>query len=379
MTQTNAETILIVDDNLTNLGVLFAHLRSVGFKVLVAENGRSAINRARLALPDIILLDILMPGMDGFETCHRLKEDPLTRDIPVILMTALTDTENKVKGFSTGAVDYITKPAQYEEVTARINTHLTIRKLQNNLEMRLKEREKLIAELDAYAQTVAHDLKAPLALILGFAEVLQSGYSTIPQEKVDQLLGSILRNGRKMQDIIEGLLLLANVRQEEIELAPLMMAPMLAEAQARLALMIADHQADIEINGPLPEVQGYIPWLEEIWVNLLSNAIKYGGQPPHIEISAQTQAPGMACFFIHDNGRGLSPEEQQKLFIPFSRLAADSQVEGHGLGLSIVERIVTKLGGTVGVESHPGRGSTFYFTLPLAGQEAAVVGETAVP
>ncbi len=378
MTQSDRETVLIVDDNLTNLSVLFAHLRSVGYKVLVAENGLSALKRARLAVPDIILLDILMPGMDGFETCKQLKADALTRDIPVILMTALTDTENKVKGFSAGAVDYIPKPAQYEEVTARMETHLTIRKLQKNLEMRLKERDNLIAELDAYAQTVAHDLKAPLALILGFAEILQSEFSELTEDRAMQMLGTILRNGRKMQDIIEGLLLLANVRQAEIALSPLAMTPLLAEAQARLSPLIEQQQAVIICREPLPAARGFLPWVEEIWVNLLSNAIKYGGQPPRVEVFARHLPEGKICYAIRDNGRGLNLQEQEKLFVPFTRLLPDSQIEGHGLGLSIVERIVSKLGGTVSVESSPGQGSTFFFTLPAVVENDSAAAETAV-
>lgn len=378
MTQINTETILIVDDNLTNLSVLFAHLRSVGFKVLVAENGHSALKRARLALPDIILLDVLMPGIDGFETCRQLKDDTLTRDIPVILMTALTDTDNKIKGFSAGAVDYITKPAQYEEVTARIHTHLTIRNLQRNLEVRLKEREKLIEELDAFAHTVAHDLKAPLALILGFAEIIQYEYENLPQKDLERILGSILRNGRKMQEIIEGLLLLASVRQEKIVFASLEMAPLVAEARARLAQLIDQRQAEVVLLAELPGVWGYLPWVEEIWVNLLSNAIKYGGQPPRVEIFAQAEGDGTACFAIRDNGRGLTAKEISKLFVPFSRLPPDSQIEGHGLGLSIVERIVTKLGGTISVESSPGQGSTFIFRLPTAADHISAAEKTAV-
>jgi len=373
MSENDAETILIVDDNLTNLSVLFAHLRSVGFKVLVAENGHSALKRAALAGPDIILLDILMPDMDGFETCRRLKEDPRTQDIPVILMTALTDTENKIKGFSIGAVDYITKPAQYEEVTARINTHLTIRKLHKDLQERLEERDKLIEELDAYAHTVAHDLKAPLALILGFAEIMQHEYGDLPPESVEHFLATILRNGRKMQDIIEGLLLLANVRQETIAFSPLAMAPLLAEAKARLALLIAQHHAEIMAPADLPDAIGYLPWVEEIWVNLLSNAVKYGGRPPHVEISGRVEANGMAVFCVQDNGRGLTLAEREKLFVPFSRLSADNQMEGHGLGLSIVERIVTKLGGTIQVISSPGLGSTFCFSLPASDSHATAV------
>ncbi len=369
MTRINSETVLIVDDNLTNLAVLFAHLRSVGFKVLVAENGYSAIKRAQLALPDIILLDILMPGIDGLETCRQLKKIPETCNIPVILMTALTDTETKITGFAAGAVDYITKPAQYEEVAARIHTHLTIRNLQKKLEERLAEREKLVQELDAYAQTVAHDLKAPLALILGFAEILETRWDNLSLVECEGLLGSILRNGRKMQEIIDGLLLLANVRQEEILLTELDMLPLIAEAQARLSPLIEQNQAKITLPESFPAAMGYVPWIEQVWVNLLSNAVKYGGSPPEIVLDGRLHTNNMVMFSVQDNGRGLTPEEQSRIFSPFSRLNRSGQIEGHGLGLSIVERIVAKFGGQTGVTSEPGKGSIFYFTLPCSPSE----------
>jgi len=208
---------------------------------------------------------------------------------------------------------------------------------------------------------------------LGFAEIMQHEYGDLPPESMEHFLATILRNGRKMQDIIEGLLLLANVRQETIALSPLAMAPLLAEAKARLAPLIDQHHAEIAAPGHLPEAIGYLPWVEEVWVNLLSNAIKYGGRPPRVEVSGRVEANGMAVFFVQDNGRGLTPAEQEKLFVPFSRLPADSQMEGHGLGLSIVERIVTKLGGTIRVMSSPGEGSTFCFSLPTSDLEVTAV------
>ncbi|NEP02589.1 MAG: response regulator, partial [Symploca sp. SIO2E9] len=142
----NKGDILIVDDNHTNLGVLFDFLTNSGFKVLVAQDGESALQKAEFANPDLILLDIMMPGIDGFETCRRLKAKASTRNIPVIFMTALSDTDDKVKGFSFGAVDYVTKPVQQEEVRARVTTHLTLRKLQKRLEIQNRQLQLEIEE-----------------------------------------------------------------------------------------------------------------------------------------------------------------------------------------------------------------------------------------
>jgi len=357
------ETILIVDDNPTNLNVLFNFLHEQGFKVLVAENGESALQRSILAQPAIILLDVLMPGIDGFETCRRLQSYPDTKHIPIILMTALNDTADKVTGFAAGAVDYITKPAQYEEVLARVNTHLRLRRLQESLQTQIHEYEHLTAELNAYAHTVAHDLKAPLGLMMGFAELLDP---QLPAQEFGQLTQRIRANGRKMKSIIDGLLLLASVRLEDVPLQPVPMLMIVTEAEARLSDLITEYDVQVKRPSTWPDALGYAPWLEEVWVNYISNAIKYGGTPSHIEMGSSREPNGMIRFWIQDNGAGLNAEQLKQLFIPFTRIDHSNEVEGHGLGLSIVQRIITRLGGQVGAESSVNQGSRFYFTLPPA-------------
>jgi signal transduction histidine kinase len=343
------DTILIVDDNPTNLGVLFDYLRGAGFKVLIAEDGNGAIQRATYAQPDIILLDVLMPGIDGFETCRLLKKNEETSDIPVIFMTALSETVDKVRGFELGAVDYITKPLQHEEVLARIRTHLTIRK-QNK-------------ELDAFAHTVAHDLQNPLGMIISYSHILLEDLSKMDQKEALNLLSRIGQAGQKMNNIIQALLLLSGVRKEEVQLVPLDMADVVNQAQQRLELMIEQYQAQILLPKSWPVALGYASWVEEVWVNYISNGLKYGGKPPCLELGATSQADGMICFWVKDNGKGLSQKQQTTLFTEFIRLN-EVRVEGSGLGLSIVYRIVSKLGGQVGVKNNNGPGSTFYFTLP---------------
>ncbi len=361
--------ILIVDDNPTNLNVLFDFLHDAGYKVLVAESGASALRRSALGQPDLILLDVLMPGMDGFETCRQLKENPATANIPVILMTALSETTDKVKGFAAGAVDYVTKPAQYEELLARINTHLHLRRLKDNLQLEVQRREQLIAELSAYAHTVAHDLKAPLGALLGFAELLEEGLPTASPEELRPLTQRIRQSGQKMVTIIDGLLLLASVRLEDAPRRLVNMMVVYAEAEARLNSLIMAYEAELTRPSTWPTVSAYSPWVEEVWVNYLSNAIKYGGKPPRIEVGSTLLKDNKAAFWVQDNGPGLTPAEIEQLFTPFIRIKHAADVEGHGLGLSIVHRIITKLGGEVGVESTPGKGSRFYFILPLATEE----------
>lgn len=220
-------------------------------------------------------------------------------------------------------------------------------------------------ELDAFAHTVAHDLKSPLGLIVTTAEVLKENLTALPEEEVHHYLQSIARQGWKMNNIVEALLLLSSVRREEVPIHPLDMGGIVAEALSRLAPIVARSRAEIVLPENWPIAMGYAPWIEEVWVNYISNAIKYGGQPPRIEIGADSSAPpGMVRFWVRDNGPGLTPEEQSRLFTPFTRLTREGK--GHGLGLSIVRRIVEKIGGQVGVESEAGRGCIFMFTLPQA-------------
>ncbi len=226
-----------------------------------------------------------------------------------------------------------------------------------------EERERLIEDLDAFAHTVAHDLKSPLTLIIGASRLLQKNIGP-DNRSLHYLTESVVRGGEKMSNIIDELLLLSSVRKKEsVEFAPLRMSRIIAEALERLQLLIEEHEATIRQPATWPSALGYAPWVEEVWVNYVSNAVKYGGSPPVIELGAEHDNDGQVRFWVRDNGRGLTPEEQAMLFTPFTRLG-QIDVSGHGLGLSIVQRIVHRLNGQVQVESTLGQGSEFSFTLP---------------
>ena len=223
-------------------------------------------------------------------------------------------------------------------------------------------------DLDAFAHTVAHDLKGTLGYIVGFAQVLEMDYATLSKDEAGDCLRAVVQSGRKMSNIIDELLLLASVRKlEDVQAELVDMANVVAGAQGRLADLIARHEADIIVPDNWPVALGYGPWVEEVWVNYLSNALKYGGRPPRVELGAD-QLPNQPSirFWVRDNGSGLTPKEQGRLFTLFTRLG-QVHAKGHGLGLSIVHRIVEKLGGEVGVESQVGQGSVFWFTLPSEG------------
>jgi signal transduction histidine kinase len=222
-------------------------------------------------------------------------------------------------------------------------------------------------ELDAFAHTVAHDLKNPVGPVVGFAEILIRDHTIMTEDERQRCIEAIARSGRKIKSIIEELLLLAEVRQVQVATEPLDMSRIVSEALQRLTDAVEQSRAEIvwpDVSA-WPVALGYAPWVEEVWINYLSNALKYGGRPPRIELGAKAQPEGMTRFWVRDNGPGIPPEAQSRLFTPFTRLD-QVRAKGHGLGLSIVRRIVEKLGGQVGVESQTGQGSAFYFTLPGA-------------
>ena len=223
------------------------------------------------------------------------------------------------------------------------------------------------AELDAFAHTVAHDLKNPLTSLLGYTDLLQTSYPDLPPDQVGGYLNDIMRIGEKMTLIINGLLLLASTRsQSAVVMQRLDTGAIIRELNIRFSQTLASSHSTVAAPESWPAARGYAPWVEEVWANYLSNAIKYGGSPPQITLGADpAREDGFVRFWIRDNGAGLRADEQARLFTPFTRLHTHRQ-EGHGLGLAIVQQIVCKLGGTVGVESAPGQGSTFFFTLPAA-------------
>lgn len=358
--------LLIVDDTLENLRLLSQMLSEEGYRVETASSGARALATAQANPPDLVLLDIRMPEMDGYEVCEGLKADERTRDIPIIFLSALDETDDKVKAFTSGGVDYIIKPFQFEEVLARVEIHIALMNLQRQLQQANRELQKRLEELDAFAHTVAHDLKNPLTRIIGYAELLEGEFDTLPEEDLHGFVGIIARGGRKMENIINELLLLASVREGEVESQPLDMSDIVDEAQRRLSHMIEGSKVRIILPESWPVALGHGPWVEEVWLNYISNAIKYSGREPRLELGGAVEPGGAARFWVRDNGPGLSEEDQGRLFAPFTRLH-QVRAEGHGLGLSIVRRIVNKLGGRAGVESQVGKGSVFYFTLPSAG------------
>ncbi|OQY19675.1 MAG: hypothetical protein B6I35_11395 [Anaerolineaceae bacterium 4572_32.2] len=364
--------VLIVEDDYLVGEMVRGLLEEAGYTIVgEAGNGLEAVEMTQSLQPDVVLMDIAIPDMDGIEATRLIYEHCPT---PVVALTAHETSEFVVGASEAGVGAYLIKPPNLREMEraiivarARFNDMIELRRLNTKLQAHN-------VELDAFAHTVAHDLKSPLTLIVGFAEILKEEYATLAGEALHSHLQKIVFNGRKMSNIIDELLVLAGVRQMEAETSPLDMGSIVAEAQERLSVMVNKHQAEIVSPDTWPVALGYGPWIEEVWVNYISNGIKYGGRPkdgipPRLELGADPKGfenPSgltMVRFWVRDNGLGIPPKDQERLFTPFVQLD-QVRTRGYGLGLSIVRRIVEKLGGQVGVESEVGQGSVFTFTLP---------------
>jgi two-component system, NtrC family, sensor kinase len=418
-------TILVVDDNPTNIQVLFDLLSEVGHRVAIAKSGEVALQRFQSYRPDIVLLDVMMPGIDGFETCRRLKADPATSDIPVIFMTALSDTVDKVKGLSLGAVDYITKPIQHEEALARIQVHLQLSSTQKALEQRTRE---LSEALDNIKQTqmhlvqsekmsslgqlvagVAHEINNPINFITGnlipaeeyiqdmiaFIQLYRECYpqhhpkiqAWMEQVDIEYLEEDLLKliNSMKLgcERICKIVLSLRNFsRLDEAECKPVNIHEGIDST-----ILILQHRFKAKSNYPtiqivrdygiLPLVECYSSQLNQVFMNIISNAIdaleeQYLQHSPSeaasssntITVKTQQLSSQVISIHIADNGPGIPENICSKLFDPF--FTTKPVGKGTGLGLSISYKIITeKHRGKLYCNSIPGQGTEFIIEIPI--------------
>ncbi|MBW4604247.1 MAG: hybrid sensor histidine kinase/response regulator [Calothrix sp. FI2-JRJ7] len=421
MSLINNETsfILIVDDNPTNLEVLAKTLDDAGFNIRIEVDGASALELLEEdEHPELILLDVQMPGIDGFETCRRIKMNPKTQDIPIIFMTALADTESKVKGLSLGAVDYISKPFEGQEVLARVKVHLQIRYLtktlqqwNEDLEQRVRERTKALetaqvqlvqqekfATMGQLVAGVAHEVNNPIGCITNniapahdfvanitkMIRIYQKYCTTlIPEieqslEELDiefalldlpKLLHSMKLSAERIKDISVSLRNFSRLDITNKELVSL-------HAGLDSTLMILQHHLKckdsrpaievIKQYGAIPEIQCYAGQLNQVFMNLLANAIDAVRDVTNPKICISTEMPNSTTIVVRiaDNGTGMSEEVKKRLFEPL--FTTKPVGKGTGLGLSIAKQIVEeKHGGKLSFESYLGKGTEFYLNLPI--------------
>lgn len=355
--------ILLVDDTPDNLRVLSAMLTNQGFEVRKALNGQRAIASVQADPPDLILLDIKMPGMDGYTVCQRLKADPQTREVPVIFISALDDALDKVRAFAVGGVDYITKPFQEIEVLARIEHQLHIQKLQRQLVEQNQELVRSNRELEQFAYVVSHDLQQPLQSITGFVKLMQLKYQDELNETAFDYLSRIHDAGSRMQQLIQDLLTYSRVGRQDQELQAVDCNIVLTQVLDNLEAAIAEKQVELT-SSSLPTVLGHETQLIQLLQNLISNAIKFVAPDvvPQVRISVAVQGDQW-LFGVHDNGIGIESQNLEHVFEIFQRTQSTKHYPGTGIGLATCKKIVENHGGRIWIESQVNTGTTFYFTL----------------
>ncbi len=364
-------TILAVDDQPDNLRLLATLLSDRGYKVRKALNGQLALTTIQASPPDLILLDITMPDMNGYEVCAKLKASETSRDIPIIFVSGLGEVLDKVKAFEIGAADYITKPFQLEEVIARVEHQLTIRRQQaqiqaqnQQLQTALRQEQHLNDLKSRFVSMVSHEFRNPLTTILITTELLLSGKS--PPERTHSSLSRIRQLVYELTHLVDEVLDLSQVESGNLEFAPaplnltMFCQELIDEMRSSLG-----HRHKLVIIHPdaaiTAELDGQI--LRHILTNLLSNALKYSPDGSTVTL-ALARLPTAVRLQVQDHGIGIPEADQAHLFTAFHRAGNVGKISGTGLGLNIVKTMVELHGGTISVSSKVGVGSTFTVELP---------------
>jgi len=354
--------ILIVDDIPTNIQVLGSVLRKAGYEVAFTDNGQDAINKAKSNHYDLILLDIMMPSMDGFEACRILKKNPESKDIPIIFLTAKTDSESLIKGFDLGAVDYLTKPFKAAELLARVKTHIA-------LKYTTEELVKSNAMKDKLFSIIAHDLRGPVGNFGAALAVLIENLDTFDKETLSEILSDLKNSASRSYELLQNLLKWARSQNNTIEFAPANqnLNQIIQENVELLQSSAAQKQITIksEIHNEI-FVFADINMLKTILRNLLSNAIKFSFPQGEVIVNV-TKSDNFAEIAIEDFGIGIKKENIEKLMTSheyFSTYGTANE-KGTGLGLNLCKDFVERNGGKINIESEEGKGTKIYFTLPL--------------
>jgi signal transduction histidine kinase len=352
--------ILWADDN-ADMRAYVSRLLGARYDVTAVPDGTTAIAAALAAPPDLVLTDVMMPGLDGFGVLRQIRADERTRTIPVILLSARAGEESAVEGLEAGADDYLVKPFSARELLARVRTHLEMATLRREWALELQATNE---ELEAFSYSVSHDLRLPLRTIDGFSRALEEALGPQLSEEGRRHVQIIREGAQRMSALIDDLLALSRLGRRSLSMSDgVDMDRLVRETLEGLA---PEHQGR-EINlriGPLPPGRGDRALLKQVWTNLLSNAFKYTRRRDAalIEIGA-TSDNGETVYLVRDNGAGFDMRYAKKLFRVFKRLHRDEEFEGTGVGLAIVQRIVHRHGGRVWAESALDQGATFRFTL----------------
>jgi CheY-like chemotaxis protein len=365
--------ILIVDDVPTNLTILSSVLKHQGYRVRPVPNGSMALLVAEKEKPDLILLDIMMPEMDGFEVCRRLKENPSLSDVPVIFISALNDTSDIVKALRSGGVDYISKPFRADEVIARVGTHLKLSQQSKMLKKQSAELQDLITTKDKFFSIIAHDLRGPLGGFMGLTEMMSDESISLPPEQLRELSVDLCVSARNIYNLLENLLEWARMQKGQIAFNPekLTLSDVVAECAKSLADSIRAKSIQLTIDIPENhEVFADSNMIQSVLRNLVSNAIKFTPKGGEVRISAHYTEINTTVVVVKDTGIGMNKEMIANLFLLSTNNSRPGTEGEHstGLGLHLCKEFIDKHEGELWVESEVGKGTSFYFTIPDKGR-----------
>ncbi|HKJ31126.1 MAG TPA: hybrid sensor histidine kinase/response regulator [Balneolales bacterium] len=360
--------ILIVDDVPQNIQVLGTNLRNKNYEIAVAQNGKQALQVAEEIYPDLILLDIMMPEMDGYEVCERLKEKGDTKDIPVILLTGKTETEDILKGFEVGAADYITKPYNSAELLARVKTHLELKQSRNELRKKNNELIKLNEHKNTFFSMVSHDLRNPLMGFLNLAEILKDDYDNLDDARVKQFINLLYDAADEMQKLLGNLLEWSRLEMGKIQVDPenidlneiITNNVNLFKTNAREKSITIKQNTDDEIK-----VYADKNMVDAVIRNVLSNSIKFTNDGGIINITSNSKN-GSKYVSIKDNGIGMPKKTLDNLFSVknINSSKGTRNEKGTGLGLLLCKQMLDQNNGVLNVESEQGKGTNVQIILP---------------
>jgi two-component system, sensor histidine kinase and response regulator len=354
----NKGVILVVDDTPSNVIILIDLLQDEGYIIHEARDGQAAVELVPTVAPDLILMDINMPRLNGFEACRRLKSNSATQDIPVVFISAWGELDDKINGFKAGGVDYITRPFQVEEVIARVRTHITIAKQHQQIMALNRLKDQLV-------RTVSHDLKNPLTGVRGYVDMLIEDETSADRQR---MLTLIRRSADRMYRLISNLLDLTRIQDGlQLERRSVLVSQLIQDALNDFEVQAQSRQIHMTMDLPNGDLSVSVDPLRmgQVIANLLSNAVKYATRQVIVRGERIDDRLHLA---IVDDGPGIPPEMQARLFEAFYRAPTQTnkQVEGTGLGLSIAQGIVQQHGGIIRLHSVVNEGTMFEVVIPLA-------------
>lgn len=359
--------VLIVDDLPQNLEVLGGTLRQKGLQIAIAMSGAQALSVAEKKKPDLVLLDISMPEMDGYQVCEKLKSNPVTKDIPVIFLTAKTETEEIIKGFEVGAVDYITKPFKTSELLARVFTQLEIKKSRDLIDMQKAELEEANNNKVKFFQIISRDLRGPFTGFLGISKILMEEGSKLNEAELKELSSELHKSMENQYHLLENLLEWSKIQtgKYEVNIDNIDLFEVALNIVSGLNSLASSKDIKIELNVPKHSiVKADIEMLKSIVNNLVSNAIKFTPKGGLINLTAEEDDKTITLS-VRDNGIGIPESKQDGIFkieSSYTRLGT-AEERGTGLGLVLANDMIKILNGKLFFESDTKTGSNFHISL----------------